>query len=75
MHIYESHLGGLYASDEYDEGYTAYCEQCGDSDQYLGFFKNAKELYDDQAVDYEEDGIYHPYELSYLEELFTDASN
>lgn len=69
MHIYENHLGGLYSSDEYHEEYTAYCDQCGDSDYYLGFFKTAKDLYDSQAQE-DEDGYFHPYDLSYLEELF-----
>lgn len=38
MYIYESHMGGYYASDEeygYDE---LYCETCGDSDHLLGEF-------------------------------------
>ena len=38
MYIYESHIGGYYASDEeydYDE---LYCETCGDSDRLLGEF-------------------------------------
>jgi len=37
MYIYESHLGGFYESDElyYDD--SLYCEQCGDSDTYVGF--------------------------------------
>lgn len=34
IHIYESHLGGLYTKKEYFE--PSYCESCGDSDSYLG---------------------------------------
>ena len=37
MYIYESHLGNLYTSTyelDYDE---LYCEQCGDSDQLIGY--------------------------------------
>jgi hypothetical protein len=36
MYFYESHLGGLYTSNikySYDD---LYCEECGDSDTYLG---------------------------------------
>ena len=36
MYIYQSHMGGLYATDEFLE--DTYCEQCGDSDFCLGYF-------------------------------------
>ena len=36
MYIYESHLGGLYTSDEYLDYNYLYCEQCGDSDWLIG---------------------------------------
>lgn len=35
-HVYENHLsGGVYLSDEYEERLLL-CEQCGDSDHYIG---------------------------------------
>ena len=37
MYIYESHLGGLYTSDEYLDYDDLYCEQCGDSDWLIGY--------------------------------------
>lgn len=36
MYIYESHLGGLYTSNEYLDYDDLYCEQCGDSDWLIG---------------------------------------
>lgn len=33
-YVFESHLGGIYLLDEYEEPET--CEQCGDCDQYIG---------------------------------------
>lgn len=37
MFIYENHLdGGLYVSDEKLDYDQLYCEQCGDSDQFVG---------------------------------------
>lgn len=44
MYVYESHLGGLYIGfEEYDYD-DLYCEQCGDSDNFVGRF--------DSVVDY-----------------------
>lgn len=36
MEIYESHLGGIYFSDEVISIDDLFCEQCGDSDWHLG---------------------------------------
>lgn len=38
VYVYESHLGGLYASDDYIPFDNLYCEQCGDSDYEIGSF-------------------------------------
>lgn len=36
VYIYESHMGGIYFSDyEYDYD-DLYCEECGDSDTFIG---------------------------------------
>lgn len=40
-YIYESHMGGLYCSDDYLE--DTYCEQCGDSDWLIGTANTAEE--------------------------------
>jgi len=41
IHLYESHLGGYYTTDHYIK--DTYCDQCGDSDTYLGEFKTEEE--------------------------------
>ena len=38
VYVYESHLGGLYTSDDYIPFDELYCEQCGDSDWEIGVF-------------------------------------
>lgn len=38
MYFYESHLGGIYTSDEDLNYEELYCEQCGDSDRPIGYF-------------------------------------
>ncbi len=37
MHIYESHMGGIFASSEPIPFEELYCEQCGDSDHEIGY--------------------------------------
>lgn len=44
MYLYESHLGGFYMSDKYLDYDDLYCDECGDSDSFLGVFNNKKEL-------------------------------
>lgn len=36
MEIYESHLGGIYFTEEVQDWDDIYCEVCGDSDFHLG---------------------------------------
>lgn len=43
-HAYENHLGGVYFSKDYDESLLEKCEQCFDSDQYLGFAYSESQL-------------------------------
>lgn len=44
MYYYISHMGsGLYSSDEYLSYDDLYCETCGDSDTYLGYFETEEE--------------------------------
>lgn len=40
MYLYQSHLGGLYATDEPLEWENLYCEECGDSDSEIGFVED-----------------------------------
>lgn len=44
VYVYESHLGGLYTSDDYIQSDELYCEQCGDSDYEIGQFDTFEEF-------------------------------
>lgn len=44
-YLYESHLGGLYISDDYIDYDDLYCEECGDSDWLLGQFNSIEEFW------------------------------
>ena len=44
VYVYESHLGGLYTSDDYIPYDELYCEQCGDSDYEIGSFDTFEEF-------------------------------
>lgn len=56
MYIYENHLGGnLYTSD-YDLDYKdLYCEECGDSDRYVGKANTREEAYNLLKNDYDDE--------------------
>ena len=53
VYVYESHLGGLYPSDDYIPYDELYCEQCGDSDYEIGQFDTFEEF-----LKYYADNIY-----------------
>ena len=36
-HIYESHMGGVYCSENFLDYDYLYCDSCGDSDHHLWF--------------------------------------
>lgn len=44
VYVYESHLGGLYTSDDSIPFDDLYCEQCGDSDWEIGSFDTFEEF-------------------------------
>ena len=44
VYVYESHLGGLYTSDDYIPSDELYCEQCSDSDYEIGSFGTFEEF-------------------------------
>ena len=44
VYVYESHLGGLYTSDDYIPYDELYCEQCGDSDYEISSFDTFEEF-------------------------------
>lgn len=45
LYWYASHLGGIYSSTHRIEDDDLYCDQCGDSDEYLGQFETEEEAY------------------------------
>lgn len=44
MYIYESHMGGYYASDTMCDDDSLYCEDCGDYDRYIGEASSKKAI-------------------------------
>ena len=44
IYLYESHIGGLYVTDEELTDDKLYCEQCGDSDMLLCTVENTYDL-------------------------------
>lgn len=46
MYIYESHMGGLYTSNDDLEYEDLYCETCGDSDNFIGFAETREEAWE-----------------------------
>ena len=62
MYFYESHLGGIYTSNtkySYDD---LYCEECGDSDDYLGKYDS----WEDFIKDIDPNNFY--FSIDYLSE-------
>ena len=43
MYIYQSHMGGLFVSDEILDYEQTYCEECGDSDYLIGYAETKEE--------------------------------
>lgn len=46
MYIYQSHMGGLYTSDDELDYEQTYCETCGDSDWPIGYAETREEAWD-----------------------------
>ena len=45
LYLYKSHLDGLYTTTDLLDFNDLYCEQCGDSDFYLGSFSTLAEFW------------------------------
>lgn len=45
MYIYQSHMGGLFVSDDILDYEQTYCETCGDSDFLLGYAETREEAW------------------------------
>lgn len=46
MYIYQSHMGGLFVSDDVLDYEQIYCETCGDSDFLLGYAETREEAWE-----------------------------
>ena len=56
MYIYESHMGGLYTSDDPLDYEDLYCEECGDSDWLVGYANTREEAWNLLKDDTDTDG-------------------
>lgn len=45
-YLYDSHMGGIYTSDELYDYNSLYCETCGDYDEVLGGFTTIQDFWD-----------------------------
>lgn len=76
-HIYEGHHGDLYAANHYND--DTYCEECGDSDMYIGFAANRaqawKLLSPITDVHSKGDGWNYEYVQEFLAKTFPDERN
>ncbi|MDD4564825.1 MAG: hypothetical protein PHE79_05040 [Eubacteriales bacterium] len=60
MYVYESHLGGVYATDDVRDCDDTYCDTCGDSDWLIGVIETPEELRElmkDYSQEYTEEVI------------------
>lgn len=65
-YVYESHLGGLYTSDDYISPDELYCEQCGDSDLCLGCYNTFREFIESNADIIDADDGWGGYNLKFV---------
>lgn len=68
MYIYEGHLGGLYTSEEPLEYEDLYCEECGDSDNLIGYAETKEEVWDLLKNNIDVDGS-GGWDYSYIQEF------
>lgn len=62
MYFYESHLGGIYTSNKKYSYDDLYCDECGDSDWYIGEYDS----WEDYIKDIDAENFI--YSLEYLSE-------
>jgi len=65
MYYYESHMGGIYTTEEELDYDSLYCDECGDSDWYIGNFNT----FEDFLTYYADEINYYGcggYDLQYL---------
>ena len=67
MEVYESHLGGIYFSEDILDWDELYCDECGDSDTYLGHADTWEEVLMFKWIRKEDDEF--KYDQEYLNDL------
>ena len=68
MEVYESHLGGIYFSEDVLDQDELYCDECGDSDTHLGHADTWEEAISMLKWEGEEDDEFR-YDQEYLNDL------
>jgi hypothetical protein len=68
MEVYESHLGGIYFSEDVLDWDELYCDECGDSDTYLGHADTWEEAISMLKWGFAEDDEFK-YDQDYLNDL------
>ena len=68
MEVYESHLGGIYFSEDVLDWDELYCDECGDSDSHLGHADTWEEVIPMLKWGWEEDDEFR-YDPEYLNDL------
>lgn len=72
MYIYESHMGGLYVSDEYLDYDVLYCDSCGDSDFNIGYAETKEEAYNILKSNYFEEEYGWAYDEEHIQEILSN---
>lgn len=75
MYIYESHMGGLYTSDEELDNDFLRCDQCGDWDWLIGFANTKEEAWSLLKVYYELDDDDDEYIQEFINENWSDKED
>ena len=74
MYIYESHMGGLYTSDEPLDYEDLYCDRCGDSDWLVGCAETREEAWNLLKDDTDING-YGGWGYDYIQEFLKNWEN
>lgn len=74
MYIYQSHMGGLYTSDDELDYEQTYCETCGDSDWLIGYAETREEAWDLLKDDTNIDG-FGGWDYEYIQDFLKNWEN
>lgn len=74
MYIYQSHMGGLYTSDDELDYEQTYCETCGDSDWLIGYAETREEAWNLLKDDTNTDGS-GGWDYEYIQDFLRNWEN